>query len=205
MRFGRIAAVIITVGCGGGGGGNGGTPPPPPVASVAISPSGEQSIAVGDSRSFSATTRDAQGNLLSGRPIAWTVDQTTRLAVNPASGATTTATALAEGSATLSATSEGIKADVPVTVTVGSFPTSESVTATVSNTFDPSRVDIAAGGTVTWTFATLHNVTFSSSGPTGGNIADRSSGSESRTFPNAGDYPYVCTLHAGMSGLVVVH
>jgi plastocyanin len=36
-------------------------------------------------------------------------------------------------------------------------------------------------------------------------ITDRSSGSVSRTFNQAGTYDFHCTLHSGMNGTVVVH
>jgi plastocyanin len=66
-------------------------------------------------------------------------------------------------------------------------------------------VDIAAGGTVTWTFETRHNVTFSSVSGRPADIPNTSSGSVSRTFAQAGTFDYHCTIHTGMSGTVVVH
>jgi plastocyanin len=73
-----------------------------------------------------------------------------------------------------------------------------------TNDFTPARVDLTRNGTVTWTFGALtHNVTFGSSGAPA-NIGDTSGQTVSRTFPNAGTFNYACTLHAGMSGTVVV-
>lgn len=73
--------------------------------------------------------------------------------------------------------------------------------------FSPGSVSITRGGTVTWSngSSTLHNVTFSSSGSPA-NISNftASSGTQSRTFPNAGTYSYQCTNHAGMNGTVTV-
>ena len=202
MRIARAAVVVIVAGCGGGGNG---TTPPATVASVVISPGTAQSMSVGSTRSFNASARDAQNNVLSGRTIAWTVNQPSRLSVNPATGNSTTASALAEGAVVLTATSEGVPGTVSITVTAGTFPSEQTVNATAALTFQPQRADISAGGRVTWNFAIEHNVTFGSNAPPGGNIPNTSSGSVSRDFPTAGTYGYNCTLHAGMTGEVVVH
>jgi len=71
------------------------------------------------------------------------------------------------------------------------------------NSFSPATRTVAAGTTVTfrWTGSAQHNVTFDD-GPASANQA---SGTYQRTFPNAGDYPYECTIHgASMSGTIVV-
>ena len=70
--------------------------------------------------------------------------------------------------------------------------------------FSPINAQVAVGTTVTWTWASgasAHNVTFSD-GPASG---DKSGGaSYSRTFNTAGTYNYHCTIHAGMTGSVIV-
>jgi plastocyanin len=202
-----VVAAAAVAGCGGGGGDGGGTTAPPvAVSSVAITPSAAQSIIVGQTISFSAQPRDAQGNSLN-RAVTWTTSDASKVSLSSTAGVSVTATGVAVGSSVITATSES-KPSTAVTVTVtqaGPFPNSASVDATTSDTFVPASVDIAAGGTVTWTFAKTHNVTFGSNKPTGGDIGNTNSGSASRTFPNAGSYPYTCTLHAGMNGTVVVH
>jgi len=67
-------------------------------------------------------------------------------------------------------------------------------------------VTITSGGTVTWTFVPdpPHNATFTQGQPAGGNIGTTQGTTVSRTFPAAGSYPYTCTLHPGMNGVVVV-
>jgi plastocyanin len=79
-------------------------------------------------------------------------------------------------------------------------------TVTVGNNFfSPANLSVAAGTTVTWSWATgavEHNVTFDD----GEHSATQSSGSFPRTFSAAGTYPYHCTIHgaAAMHGSVTV-
>jgi plastocyanin len=73
-----------------------------------------------------------------------------------------------------------------------------------NNNFSPASVDVEAGETVVWAWASggvTHNVTFDD-GPTSGNQA---SGTYSREFTEPGDFPYHCTIHGqSMSGVVNV-
>lgn len=72
----------------------------------------------------------------------------------------------------------------------------------VNNRFEPEAVVVAPGTTVTWTFAggsVAHNVEgdgFKSKTVAKGEFAHR--------FARPGTYDYVCTLHTGMTGVVVV-
>ena len=76
--------------------------------------------------------------------------------------------------------------------------------------FAPHTVTIRRGGQVTWSWrdgtapnAISHTVT--STGRARFHGADaRSSGDLKVRFPRAGYYRYLCTIHVGMSGLVVV-
>jgi plastocyanin len=81
-----------------------------------------------------------------------------------------------------------------------------SVSMTSSNTFSPSSVTIAATEAVTWTNGSgiAHNVTFGQVTGAPANVPDFTAGSASRTFPTAGTFPYQCTIHAGMTGQVIV-
>ena len=71
--------------------------------------------------------------------------------------------------------------------------------------FNPGQATVVRGGTVTWTnpTGTVHNVTFQTAGAPS-NIADHGSGSNTRTFSNAGTFAYRCTNHAGMEGSITV-
>lgn len=112
-----VAALALAAACGGGDAG-GPTPPPPPpappapVASVELSPA-TATMAVGATQQFQATVRDAQGNVLAGRSVAWSA--------SPITAATITTgglmTAVAPGPATVTAAVEGRIGTASVTVT----------------------------------------------------------------------------------------
>jgi plastocyanin len=85
-----------------------------------------------------------------------------------------------------------------------STPVSTLAVTVADNQFSPSSIQVATGSTVTWTWASgasTHNVTFND----GVNSGDRSANaSYTRTFNSAGTFSYVCTIHAGMQGTVLV-
>ena len=85
----------------------------------------------------------------------------------------------------------------------GGGGTSNSVTV-ADNSYTPSSITVPKRTTVTWKWAagaTLHSVTFDD-GATSSRIA---SGSFSRTFDDAGTFPYHCNVHGlSMSGSVTV-
>jgi len=78
-----------------------------------------------------------------------------------------------------------------------------------SNSFAPGSVDIAAGGTVTWTWVSGSHSATSGTAPTPNGNWDsgvKTSGTFSHTFANAGTVPYFCTVHGvAMTGTVIVH
>src|SRR6059036_746818 len=91
-----------------------------PVASVTVAPT-SASAHVGDTLRLSATPWDSSGNILAGRRIAWTSDSTA-VATVTSSGLVR---AVAAGSSTIRATSEGRTGTAAVTVTAaggGSAP-----------------------------------------------------------------------------------
>ena len=130
-------------------------PPPVPVASVDVTPA---SAAILERRTvqLTATPKDAAGNALTGRSIAWTTSSAT-VATVTATGLVTSAGA---GTATITATSEGMSGTATVTVTpvpvaaVTVSPGSASVVmgATVQLTATPrdSSGNALTGRTVTW-------------------------------------------------------
>lgn len=203
-----VALAVALSGCGGGNGGNGGTPPPPPPArvftSLTVSPPNPPMVET-DTLQLGATPHDQNGAAITGLPGATfaltagtSVSVTTSgrlIALDP--GASTVTATLTSGGTTRTATS------MP---NVSALGTTATVTASgTGQTFDPSNVKIAVNGTVTWSFPgpETHNVTFATP-PAGGNIGNKNSGSDNRTFSTAGRFTYQCTLHSGMSGEVNV-
>ena len=141
---------------------NGSTPVP--VASVTVSPSSATGN-VGDAAQFTATTKDANGNVLTGRTVTWSSTNTSVVTVN----STGYAKAVGAGSASLVATSEGKSGTAQITVNGTSGP---APVATVA--VSPSSATIAVGSTQTFSVVlkdasgnvlTGRTVTWSSSAP----------------------------------------
>ncbi|MBL8958289.1 MAG: Ig-like domain-containing protein [Gemmatimonadetes bacterium] len=114
---------------------------PIPVASVTVSP-GSGSLIVGQTIQLSATTAAAGGQTLSGRVVAWTSSANGVASVS----STGLVTAIAPGSATITATSEGVTGTS--TITVAAVPIA-SIRVT------PDAVTVAAGQTVQLTAQAL--------------------------------------------------
>jgi plastocyanin len=74
-----------------------------------------------------------------------------------------------------------------------------------TQTFSPSRLDVLAGDNVVWrnNSQKTHNVKFDSEGFNSGRVGPR--GAANHLFPVSGDYPYVCTIHDGMTGEIGVY
>ena len=116
------------------------TPPPPiPVASVAVNPQ-TASLNIGGSVTLSATARDANGAALSGRTITWSTSASAIATVSN----TGVVNAIAPGSATITATSEGKSGSATITVLPAAPPSVASVTIT------PSGATVHIGSTATF-------------------------------------------------------
>jgi plastocyanin len=201
-----FVAVGVAAGCGGSGGGPTEAQPEDPV--------------------FTALTLTASATTLFTRPpgttvvvIARAVDQSGRVMSGlgtPEYTSDNPAVATVDAAGLVSAVGTGSTA-IRASLTAGGVTRSAHIdmlvtegdlAATVSApqfSFDPASVDVARGGTVTWTLGPVpHNVTFASgAGPQ--DIPTWSDGSNSRAFPESGTFSYQCTVHSGMSGMVVVH
>ena len=169
---------------------------------LAIAPS-PVALLVNGTQALTATALDQNGSPVSGLSVTFVSSDATKASVTTSG----LVTGVAAGTATVTATGTvgtvTKTTDVSVTVTQPG-PATAAVTASAGNQFQPSQVTIARGGTVTWTFAALHNVTFQSGNGVPANIPNTSSGSVSRTFTTAGTFNYTCTIHPGMNGSVVV-
>jgi uncharacterized protein YjdB len=102
-----------------------------PVATVAIVPN-PLSMSVSQSTQLSAVARDANGAVLTGRPVTWTSSNTAVATVS----ATGMLNAVAEGNTTITATTEGKSGTAAVTISkfaVGSVSVQPSTNTVVQN------------------------------------------------------------------------
>src|SRR5436309_5330412 len=147
-----------------------------PVASVSVTPA-SATVAAGQSVQLTATPKDANGNPLSGRTVTWSSNNTS-VAIADVNG---NVTAIAPGSATITATSEGQSGTAAITVTsvpvasVTVSPASASVQAgqTVQLTATPKDVNgnPLTGRTITWASSNTSVATVNSSGLVSGVVA----------------------------------
>lgn len=87
----------------------------------------------------------------------------------------------------------------------GNPPPPNTVDALSSLAFSPSTLTVPSGTTVTFAFqGVAHNVTFTAATGVPADIPNTANASVQRTFATAGTFAYHCTIHAGMSGTVVV-
>ncbi|HJR63395.1 MAG TPA: Ig-like domain-containing protein [Gemmatimonadaceae bacterium] len=142
---------------------------PVPVGSVTVEPS-SVTLNPTQTRQLTATVRDGSGNVLTGRTITWTTSNALIATVSNSG----LVTALLPGSATITATAQGVEGTATVTVNpfpVGSVsvdPTSATVfigrttqlTATVRNT----QGEVMTGQAVTWSSSNSNVATVSTSG-----------------------------------------
>ncbi|HEY9427148.1 MAG TPA: Ig-like domain-containing protein, partial [Gemmatimonadaceae bacterium] len=105
----------------------------PAVASVAVSPS-SASLLVGDTKTLSATLKDASGTTLTGRTITWISSDQSVATVTSAG----LVTAVAAGSATVTAASEGKTGTASITVTAPEAPPTTDPTPTPDPDSTPS-------------------------------------------------------------------
>jgi CubicO group peptidase (beta-lactamase class C family) len=152
----QAMSIVLAAACGGG---DKPTTPPPPtpaaVATVTVSP-GSATLAVGATTTLGAELRDAAGNALTGRPISWTTDAATVAAVS----ATGVVTAVAAGTARITATSEGRSGQATITVTpppvatISIAPDSVDVVLRATSQLSATTRDAAGlvltGRAVTW-------------------------------------------------------
>jgi uncharacterized protein YjdB len=141
---------------------------PSGVASVVITPSAA-SVAVGDTAQYTATLRDASGNILTGQLVTWASTDPAVATVNQSG----LATAIASGVATISATSEAatgtatISVPAPVdAVVVTPSVVSQNLGATqqLAATLRDADGNVLTGRTVVWTSSAPAVATVNASG-----------------------------------------
>lgn len=132
-----IAAIVLNA-CGGGG--DGGTPPVPvrTAASVSVAISSEDAmLSFGDTRTLSAVVKDSVDATIGDAFVTWSSTAPGVVSVSPTTGFATTATAVSNGSATITATS-GTKSGTKGTTVLQKF---------ASVAVSPSVVPLAVSGT----------------------------------------------------------
>jgi plastocyanin len=192
-----IAAVwllpAIAAGCGGDGSTSSGR-----VAAVLIT-TASATLRIGEQRQFTAVAIDESGNdIVNAGTVTWE-----SAAPSVASVSTTgRVVAVAEGATTISATIQGVTGNRLVTV----LPPSASAVVTMPGfSFVPFQVEIRRGEQVFFEFPREpHNVIFERITGAPQDIQVMVNVTIPRRFDLAGNFTYDCTIHPGMTGLVIV-
>ncbi len=207
LRVLGVGVLLVAAACGGGGGGDGGGGPGPQQTLAEIRPSVPSlALSAGQSSTITVTALNTSGGTISSAGTPSFTSRSPTVAEVTLQGIVF---AVAAGTTTIdiSLTFGGITktTSVPVVVT-GTLGAAASVAAgSAANNFQPQVVGVSRGGTVTWSFAAVeHNVTFSGGSGAPANIPNTVNSNVSRTFDTAGNFPYDCSLHAGMVGTVIV-
>jgi len=147
-------------------------PPPAPVASLTVSLS-SSALNVGQSTQAAAVARDAAGNVLTGRAIAWSSAATTLATVS----STGQVAAIAAGSVSIVASSEGVNGSATLVVAIAPPQPVATVSLSATSTsmlFGQSQLIAASvrdalgnqldGRTIAWSSSNLGVITVSPSG-----------------------------------------
>ena len=157
--------------CGGDGTPTAPTPTPTPVAtSITLSATSLGFASLGETAQLSATVKDQNGATMSGASVTWSSSSASIVTVS----STGLVTAVADGTATITATSGSASGTASVTVTQGASsvtvsPTSVSFasladTATLVATVKDAGGTVMSGATVTWTTSDASVATVSTAG-----------------------------------------
>ena len=136
VRILALGALLSLAACGGSDGGGGGTTTTPTIASVTLEPTTATLTTTGQTVTLSATVRDSEGAVVSST-LTWSSSATGVATVN-SSGVVT---AVADGTATITARTAGVSASATITV-------ARQVTRVVVS---PSAATLDVGGTVALT------------------------------------------------------
>jgi plastocyanin len=154
----------------------------------------------GQTSQFSAIAVNASGNTISNAgAVTWASSAAEVASVNSQG----LVTALTAGSTSITAAIQGVQGTRVLTVlAVGSG----AVVTMPGNSFIPFEVTIRVGEQVFFEFPqSIHNVIFENKSGAPQDIQQTRNVTIGRTFPLAGQFPYDCTLHPGMSGTVRVN
>ena len=195
-----VSPMLFLGACSGGGDSTGPGQVVPVLTSISVSATGSTSITPGIGIQLSAVPKDASGALFN-TTVTWRSSNTAAATVS-SSGLVL---GIAAGTAAISAKSGAIVGTINVFVGSGSFPLTQDIDMP-GLSFSPLQSDIAQGGVVRFNFPALqHNVAFNATTGAPADIGVTSSTTVSRTFNTKGTFNYQCTLHAGMSAVIIVH
>jgi len=189
-----LMLAVLIVGCGGGD----------PVSSTAVAAvqisTQQGTLRPGLTSQFTATAVNGSGNTIANAgAVTWASIDPAIVSIN-GSGL---ATAAAAGSTSITASIQGVQGTRVVTV----LPVGTSAIVTMpGNSFIPFEVTIRVGEQVFFEFPqTAHNVIFDNKTGAPQDIQQTRNVTVARTFSVAGQFPYDCTLHPGMTGSVRVN
>jgi plastocyanin len=201
----RIATLLMVAATGGGCGGDGGPTETSVLTTLEVTPATATlfTVAPGNTATLAVVAKDQNGQTMAGAGTPTFSSDNGAIADVGADG---TVTAVAAGTAqiTASLTADGVTKTDATTVTVQVAATTGAVVAPAFE-FQPGTVDVQAGGTVTWTFGSIHHtVSFTTAGAPA-DVPELENGSAARTFPTNGAFGYRCLIHPAMVGAVRVH
>jgi uncharacterized protein YjdB len=143
---------------------------PKAVATIRLTPSGDQQLLVGQTQQISAQPLDADGNPLPGRSVTWSSSSAAIASVS----ATGLITAVATGGAVITAASEGKTAVVAVTVSsvpiasITVTPTTDTVVVSQTLQLTATAKDalgaVLTGRAIAWSSSDASKATVSSTG-----------------------------------------
>jgi plastocyanin len=190
LRF--VATLVLFAACSGDSAG------PDTVATVTVTGT-TQNIIVGESTQLNATARDASGSVVQSPDVTWNTSSAAIAGVS----LTGLVSGFAPGPVTITATIAGVSGSMALVVNPN--PAGSATVQMPGFSFSPFSTTINVGGTVIFDFpAEPHNVIFADVTGAPESIQATSNRRVPRTFLVAGDFPYDCRLHPGMSGIVLV-
>lgn len=189
-----LTLIVVTTACGG-------TDPVSSTAVAAVQITTQLgTLRPGQTSQFAASAVNASGNTISNAgAVTWNSLDPAILSVN----STGLVTANTAGTTSITATVQSVTGTRVVTVlAVGAG----AIVTMPGNSFIPTEVTIRIGEQVFFEFPqTAHNVIFERKTGAPQDIQQTRNVTIGRTFSLAGQFPYDCTLHPGMVGVVHVN
>lgn len=201
-----LTAALAATSCGGD---DSGTNPPPvttqTLASIRLT-TASFTVNAGASLTLTPQALDASGSVIPG-VTGYTYVSTDEAVAESRGAGTFLAVQAGTAQLIVSLTRDGVTATDTADATVsGMLPATATVTAgDNANTFTPQTLVVALNANVTYSFGSrVHNVTYGSTAGAPTNIPNTSNADVDRMYTTVGDFSYDCTLHAGMTGEVLV-